>query len=48
MNPAEFEQITVDVKGGVYLFRATGSNPMFRGFLQVYDDLSEQNGDKAD
>lgn len=41
MNPAEFEQITVDVGGGDYLFRATGQMPKFRGFLQVYDDLVE-------
>ncbi|MEK6572035.1 MAG: type I DNA topoisomerase, partial [Bacteroidota bacterium] len=44
MSPAEFEQITVDVKDGEYLFRATGSNPLFRGFLQVYDDLVEDTG----
>jgi DNA topoisomerase-1 len=42
MSPAEFEQITVDVKGGEYLFRAAGSNPRFRGFLQVYDDMEEE------
>ena len=48
MNPASFEQITVDVKGGEYVFRATGSVPQFRGFLQVYDDLAEQNGEKDD
>lgn len=48
MSPALFEQMTVDVKGGEYIFRATGSNPLFRGFLQVYDDLFEQNGEKED
>jgi len=48
MSPATFEQITVDVKGGEYLFRASGSNPLFRGFLQVYDDLVERNGEKED
>ena len=41
MSPAEFEQLTVEVKGGEYLFRATGSSPLFRGFLQVYDDMEE-------
>jgi DNA topoisomerase-1 len=44
MSPAEFEQITVDVTGGDYLFRATDQSPKFRGFLQVYDDVVEENG----
>jgi DNA topoisomerase-1 len=48
MSPAEFEQITVDIKGGEYLFRATGSNPQFRGFLQVYDDMEEEKGKPED
>jgi DNA topoisomerase-1 len=48
MSSAIFEQITVDLRGGEYVFRATGSNPQFRGFLQVYDDMQEQNGDKPD
>lgn len=49
MAPAQFEQISVDVKGGEYLFRATDQRPTFRGFLQVYDDMVEENGgDKED
>ncbi|MBM4159507.1 MAG: type I DNA topoisomerase [Ignavibacteria bacterium] len=44
MTPAEFEQISVDVTGGEYLFRATDQRPRFRGFLQVYDDMTEENG----
>jgi len=44
MAPAEFEQISIDVTGGEYLFRATDQRPRFRGFLQVYDDLIEENG----
>jgi len=44
MSSATFEQITVDVQGGPFLFRATGSVPKFRGFLQVYDDIK---GEKA-
>jgi DNA topoisomerase-1 len=43
MNPAVFEQTTVDVQGGDYVFRATDSIPQFRGFLQVYDDMIEEN-----
>jgi DNA topoisomerase-1 len=48
MSPAEFEQVTVDIKGGEYLFRATGSSPQFRGFLQVYDDMEEEKGKPED
>ncbi len=48
MSSASFEQITVDVQGGEYLFRATGSLPVFRGFLQVYDDMEEENGKGED
>ncbi len=44
MNVATFEQITVDIAGGDYIFRASGSIPMFRGFLQVYDDVMEEKG----
>ena len=39
MTSAEFDQVTVEILGGDYLFRATGTTPKFRGFLQVYDDL---------
>ena len=42
MNSAIFEQTTVDVLGGDYLFRATDSVPKFRGFLQVYDDIVDE------
>jgi DNA topoisomerase-1 len=42
MSPAVFEQLTVDVRGGDYVFRATDSIPKFRGFLQVYDDIMEE------
>ncbi len=47
MSAAVFEQLTVDVKGGEYLFRATDSVPLFRGFLQVYDDL-EDDSDRSE
>jgi DNA topoisomerase-1 len=49
MEPAEFEQITVEVTGGDYLFRASDQLPTFRGFLQVYDDIVEENaGEQED
>jgi DNA topoisomerase-1 len=44
MSVATFEQITVDIAGGDYTFRASGSIPLFRGFLQVYDDVMEEKG----
>ncbi len=44
MSVATFEQVSVDIVGGDYLFRATGSIPLFRGFLQVYDDVMEEKG----
>ncbi|MGD1045780.1 MAG: type I DNA topoisomerase [Bacteroidota bacterium] len=49
MAVAEFEQITVEVTGGDYLFRANDQLPTFRGFLQVYDDIEEENaGEQGD
>lgn len=48
MSPAQFEQVSVDVTGGDYLFRATDQLPVFRGFLQVYDDVAEENGGDND
>lgn len=48
MSPAVFDQMTVDLSGGDYLFRATDSIPRFRGFLQVYDDVAEENEVKND
>lgn len=48
MSPAQFEQVSVDVTGGDYLFRATDQLPVFRGFLQVYDDVAEENGGDSD
>lgn len=48
MASAEFEQITVDVTGGEYLFRASDQVAKFRGFLQVYDDIEEENGSGAE
>jgi DNA topoisomerase-1 len=48
MSAAVSEQTSVDVLGGDYLFRATDSVPVFRGFLQVYDDIAEENDKQGD
>ncbi|MCX7984754.1 MAG: type I DNA topoisomerase [Bacteroidetes bacterium] len=44
MTSAEYEQVSIEVEGGDYLFRATDQVPKFRGFLQVYDDIPDENG----
>jgi len=36
MSPAQLLQVTVDVRGGAYLFRTTGTSIKFKGFMQVY------------
>ncbi len=36
MKPAEYAQRVVSIKGGTYIFKATGSTLIFDGFLKVY------------
>jgi len=48
MSPAVFDQTTVDIAGGDYVFRATDTVPRFRGFLQVYDESLEENDKQGD
>jgi DNA topoisomerase-1 len=36
MPPATFDDTTVDIEAGAYVFRARGSVPKFAGWLQVY------------
>jgi DNA topoisomerase I len=38
MTPAVFDQTTIDVKAGRFIFRATGSVQKFDGFLKVYQE----------
>src|SRR5579872_4067568 len=47
MSPAVFDQTTIDVaadgKDGLkYWFRATGSVPKFKGFLEIYEEGKDQ------
>lgn len=47
MASAKIEQSSLDVTGGDYMFRATGSIVKFRGFMQLYkvdDDEKGTNG----
>ncbi|MBV8817678.1 MAG: type I DNA topoisomerase, partial [Acidobacteriaceae bacterium] len=48
MVPAVFDQTTIDVSaagkdGAAYMFRATGSVPKFKGFLEVYEEGKDQS-----
>ncbi len=38
MMPALFDQTTIDIKAGRFMFRATGSVQKFDGFLKVYQE----------
>ncbi len=48
MQPAIYEQLNVEVEGGRFTFRASGSVIKFRGFLQVYDDVRTNGADEKD
>ncbi|MFA7331173.1 MAG: type I DNA topoisomerase [Candidatus Delongbacteria bacterium] len=41
MVPALFNQRSIDLLGGRFLFRATGSVLARKGYLEVYEDISE-------
>ncbi len=50
MEAAVYEQSNLDVEADEYRFRKTGTVTKFRGFLQVYEDMkdqerSDENGD---
>lgn len=38
MNPALYDQTTIDIAAGEYLFRATGAVEKFNGFRAVYEE----------
>jgi len=41
MEAAVYEQTSIEIEGGRFLLRTSGSIVVFRGFLQVYDDVKE-------
>jgi DNA topoisomerase-1 len=41
MKPALIKQTTVNLTGGEFVFRATGSVVTFKGFLAAYDDIKD-------
>jgi DNA topoisomerase I len=48
MNPAVFDQTTIDIEAGRFLFRATGSVLKFDGFLKVYEEGRDEKNDEDD
>jgi DNA topoisomerase I len=48
MVPAVFDQTTIDIQAGDYLFRATGSVLKFKGFLSVYEEVREEKDEEAE
>lgn len=47
MVAAEFDQTIIEIKGGDFVFRASGRVLVFDGFLSIYlEDESEQNDDE--
>jgi len=44
MVPAVFDTISVDIQASKYLFRSNSSKLKFDGFLKVYDEAKEENG----
>ncbi len=44
MTPAVYDTTTVDIEAEKYLFRANSSVLKFDGFLKIYQDLRDENG----
>ena len=43
MNPAVYDQTTVEIESKSYLFRANGRVQKFDGFLKVYEESSDED-----
>ncbi len=48
MKSAQFEQVSLDVSGGDFIFRSTGSTLLFKGFLAIYDENGEEQSQDED
>jgi DNA topoisomerase-1 len=46
MMPAVFDQTTIDIEAGRFLFRASGSVLKFDGFLRVYEEGRDEKSDE--
>jgi DNA topoisomerase-1 len=42
MKPAVFDQTSVDIQAGDYIFRATGSVLLFAGFTRLYEEETDE------
>lgn len=48
MTPAVFDHTDVEITAGPCIFKASGSVPKFQGFLAVYQESQEENGEKVE
>ncbi len=46
MTPAVYDQTTIEIEAGRFLFRATGSVQKFDGFLRVYEEGRDEKSDE--
>jgi DNA topoisomerase-1 len=46
MREALYDTTTVEIEGDGYTFRATSSELIFDGFLKVYQEIKEENGEE--
>jgi DNA topoisomerase-1 len=48
MNPAIFDQTTIEISAGDYLLKATGSVEKFNGFRAVYEEGKDEKAEMAE
>src|SRR4029078_11768112 len=48
MMPAVFDQTTIDIQAGRFIFRATGSVQKFDGFLKIYQEGRDEKTEDDD
>jgi DNA topoisomerase-1 len=48
MTPALFDQTTIDIQAGRFIFRATGSVQKFDGFLKLYQEGRDEKAEEED
>src|SRR6478736_2967441 len=46
MTPAIFDQTTIDIEAGRFIFRATGSVQKFDGFLKIYQEGRDEKAEE--
>lgn len=48
INPALLETTIIEIKADEYLFKAFGTTVLFNGYMQVYEEITEQKDDAED